>query len=103
MARVRWLRAAIEDVDAIAAYIARDSPAYAAGMVRRFLAVARDLERFPEMGRTVPEWEDESVREVIIGNYRLIYLLRDDDIHILAVIHGARMLPDDTRERRDET
>jgi plasmid stabilization system protein ParE len=50
--------------------------------------------------RIVPELEDPRFREVIYGNYRIVYRIigTDDDIEILAVIHGARDLKRAFRE-----
>jgi len=45
-----------------------------------------------ERGRVVPELEEPAVRELIIGNYRLIYEIDGADVSILALIHGARDL-----------
>ena len=41
----------------------------------------------------VPEYESENVREVIEGSYRIIYLIKLDQIDIVAVVHSARVLP----------
>ena len=98
MAQVVWLPAALDDLDGIADYIAADSPRYAAAVVERFKAASRDLARFPRIGPRVREWDDDSYRQRIIYSYRLIYRLRDDRVEILAVIHGARLLPDDLRD-----
>ena len=99
MAQVVWLSAALDDLDAIAEYISADSPRYAAAVVERFKSASRDLLRFPRMGPVVPEWNDESYRQRIIYSYRLIYRIRQDRVEILAVIHGARLLPEDLRNR----
>ena len=71
--QVVWSRRALADVQAIAAYIASDSPAYARSVVRRMVTLARTLERFPHSGRKVPEFDDESLRELIAYSYRIIY------------------------------
>ncbi|MBX9657643.1 MAG: type II toxin-antitoxin system RelE/ParE family toxin [Nitrospiraceae bacterium] len=47
---------------------------------------------FPQSGRIVPEVNDPAVREVIHGNYRIVYRLIHDQIHILTVHHTARLL-----------
>jgi plasmid stabilization system protein ParE len=64
-------------------------------MVRRFRAEARRLARYPESGRTVPEYDDPRYREIIVGSYRLIYryLPELNLVRILAVVHGSRRLP----------
>jgi toxin ParE1/3/4 len=48
--RVVWLRAAEQDLDAIADYIADDSPAYASAVVQKMLAAAANLAEFPLIG-----------------------------------------------------
>lgn len=58
------------------------------------MAAGDDLERFPRIGRRVPEWDHDSIRERIVGNYRLIYRINDEKILIIAVVHGARLLDD---------
>ena len=50
------------------------------------------LADFPESGRIVPEMNDPNFREIIPGNYRLIYRLRSGDVQIITVHHGAREL-----------
>jgi toxin ParE1/3/4 len=72
MAEVVWLSAALDDLDAIADYIAADSPRYAAVVVERFKSATRDLGRFPRMGPRVREWDDDTYRQRIIYSYRLI-------------------------------
>jgi len=41
-------------------------------------------------GRVVPEVGDDTVREVIHGNYRMVYRVRSDLVEIVTVFHGAR-------------
>ena len=87
-----WSPRALDDVDAIAAYIAEDSEAYAASVVRLILDKARRLSEFPHIGRIVPEFGDESIREVFAYSYRIIYQIYDDEVTIAAVIHGRRLM-----------
>lgn len=65
------------------------------------LACAMDLTQLPYSWNCVAEWNDESVRERIVYSYRLIYRIKEKDkiIEVLAVIHGARLLPDGIRFR----
>ena len=44
------------------------------------------------MGRIVPEFGIENIREIIVGSYRVIYRIRDEDVQILTVHHGAQLL-----------
>jgi plasmid stabilization system protein ParE len=48
---------------------------------------------FQNAGRTVPELSDDAVRELLIKSYRLIYEIREDEVIILAFLHGARRFP----------
>ena len=55
-ARVGWSQRALRDVEAIAEYIAEDSPVYAAVVVRNIIAQTKMLSQFPRCGRKVPEF-----------------------------------------------
>ena len=92
MARLRWTPQAIEDIEAICAYIERDSPVYARIFASRTVDRISSLESFPKAGRIVPESDREDVREIIDGNYRIIYRLLHDEVQILTVHHSARLL-----------
>ena len=89
---VVWSPTAVEDVEAIASYIAADSEAYAASVVRVILTKARNLAEFPFRGRVVPEFDDENVREVFAFSYRIIYEISGTKVTIATVMHGSRML-----------
>jgi toxin ParE1/3/4 len=88
-----WTEIAWSDLEQVAEYIAHDSPYYAAALVRKARDAARSLSEFPNRGRMVPEFGQSTVRETYVGRYRLIYAVRDDEVQILAFIHGARDLP----------
>jgi toxin ParE1/3/4 len=90
--RVVWSRRALQDLDAIAEYIAEDSPAYAAVVVKNIVQQTRLLSQFPRSGRKVPEFDDESIRELLAYSYRIIYRFQENEVLIAAVIHGKRIL-----------
>jgi toxin ParE1/3/4 len=90
--RVVWSPRAIADVQAIASYIASDSPSYANAIVRRIVHAHQTLSEFPLSGRKVPEFDDASVRELIAYSYRIIYLVQPTEVPVAAVIHVKRML-----------
>ncbi len=92
MAQVKWTPQALDDLDAICLFIARDAPQYAYVFADRLFRAAERLEEFPSSGRIVPEFGMEDLREIIIGSYRLIYRLHDGEVQILTVHHGARLL-----------
>jgi addiction module RelE/StbE family toxin len=87
--KVHWTETAQAHLDAIHAYIAQDSPAYAKHMVDRLTRRSQQIAKFPLSGRRVPEYDVEPIREVIEGSYRIIYYIKSDQIAVLAVIHGA--------------
>jgi addiction module RelE/StbE family toxin len=92
VATVRWTLGAREDLREIIEYISQDSTAYAAAMAGRLVAAVERLERHPQLGRVVPEYEDETIRELIVGSYRLVYRVRGRRIGIVAVVHASRDL-----------
>ena len=91
MTQVLWAPQAIQDVEAIRAHVARDSTHYADLVVERIVEAVERLKDNPRSGRVVPEFGDESIREVIHGNYRIVYRLRPDLVEIATVFHGARL------------
>lgn len=90
--RVAWSRRALQDLEAIAEYIAADSPTYAGIVAKKVVNEVKTLARFPRAGRKVPEFDDENIRELIVHSYRIIYRLQEDEVVIAAVIHGKRIL-----------
>lgn len=104
--RVIWTEPALDDLDASAEFIARDSPRYAAAFVRRIRDASRTLTSMAERGRRVPEIRDEALRELLVGSHRLIYEVAGADVYILALVHGARDLEglweSEPRSRSDE-
>jgi toxin ParE1/3/4 len=90
--RVVWSSRALADVESIAAYIASDSPAYAKIVVKKIVKLTRQLARFPQSGREVPEFQDSSIRELLAYSYRIIYKVETEQIIIASVIHGKRDL-----------
>ncbi len=90
--QVVWSSKALEDVEGIAEYISRDSASYAGVIVEKILDATRNLSNFPFLGRIVPEFKEDSIREVFVYSYRIIYQVQDEIVTIAAVIHGKRLL-----------
>ena len=89
---LKWSEEALEDIESIATYIEKDSPAYAKSVVSKFFEKAEILQEFSELGKRVPEFNDTTIREIFVYSYRLIYKLNEQDILFVAVIHGKRLL-----------
>jgi plasmid stabilization system protein ParE len=96
---VVWSPEALDDVEDIAGYIARDSVFYAAAVVEKMLAAASGLGQFPQSGRIVPELNQPDIRERFVYSYRLIYRIEPARILVTAVIHGRRLLDDAATSR----
>ena len=92
--KVCWTDNSIGHLLGIYEYIARNSPVYAKRVVDRITRRSEQIAEFPLSGRKVPEYKTEDIREIIEKPYRIIYRIKSDQIDILAVIHGAKLLPE---------
>ncbi|KGP76756.1 plasmid stabilization protein [Desulfosporosinus sp. Tol-M] len=90
--RIEWSESAVLDLEGIKEFIERDSEYYAIEFTGRIIEMVEKLSNFSNLGRKVPEVEDEKIREIVFYNYRLIYKLSDESILVLAIIHAARDL-----------
>ena len=90
--RVVWSPKAVEDVEAIAGYIARDSPSYAAAVIEKVIAITSGLAANAKHGRLIPEIEESTIIEQFAYSYRLIYRIQDETVTVAAMIHGKRLL-----------
>lgn len=93
MVKVVWTQRALNDLEDIGDYIAKDSIKYAKLTLEKLIDTAYLIASNPLFGRIVPESNDKSIREIIKGNYRLIYQIRNKNfVFILTVFHSARLL-----------
>ncbi|MEK7763007.1 MAG: type II toxin-antitoxin system RelE/ParE family toxin [Nitrospirota bacterium] len=92
MAQVRWSLTAGSDLQDIEDFIARDSVLHAITFVDRVVESAETLLKTPRIGRIVPEFSRPDLREVLFREYRIVYLVQDNEILILRVVHGSRDL-----------
>ena len=92
MAQVKWTPDASGDLAKIHQDIARDAPAAAPAFILRLLDSVARLHHFPGSGRVGAEFGTESLRQNIVGSYRIVYRLRGDEVEIVRVRHGARLL-----------
>ena len=84
-----WSQSAVQDMKNIEDYIAQDSQKYAKIVRKEVLRAVKDLVKFPNKGRAVPEDKDEYFREILVRNYRVMYEIISDAILISAVFHVA--------------
>jgi len=87
----------LSDLINIADFIAKDSVKYAKITVSRIRNATQQLKTHPLSGRKVPETDAENIRELILGNYRIIYaVVSEKQVDILTVHHSAKRLDIDS-------
>jgi len=94
--KIIWSCQARDDLRDIVTFIAEKNHSVAEAFGFRLMAKVDLLAQFPEMGRMVPEEQDENVREIILPPYRIIYrvLAEGRVVAIARVWHGARGEPE---------
>lgn len=92
MASLVWSREAEENLSAIYAYISLDNPAVASRVVDDLVEATKRLASFPLSGRLVEELKEREVREIVATPYRIAYKVSGDQVAILRVWHGKRLL-----------
>ncbi len=80
-----WSPLATEQTRDIATYIALDKPSVAVSWVNEVFESVERLKDFPQSGRVVSEIKRSDIREIVLGNYRVIYKVRQNDILVLIV------------------
>lgn len=93
MVKLIWTDQAINDLNDIGDYIAENFEKYAKLTIEKLFEKTNLLKTFPQAGRIVPEKNEENIRELIEGNYRIIYeIVSPNQINILTIYHSARNL-----------
>ena len=94
--KIIWSLQARDDLRDIVAFIAADNPAAAENFGFRLMSKVDALANFPQLGRVVPEENDENIREIIFRPYRIIYqvLPAQRVVAIARIWHGARGEPE---------
>lgn len=93
MVQIIWTQRARNDLKQISEFISRDSLIYARNQIDKLFRRTEVLKQLPLVGKVVAEINDRSIREIVEGNYRIIYRIHSTSkIYILTVHHGARIL-----------
>lgn len=92
MVEVIWTEPALQELDAIAEYIALDNPAAASNLVKDIFDKTGRLENFPQSGRIAPELPDSVYRELVIPPCRIFYRQEQQQVFILYVMREERQL-----------
>jgi len=93
--KIIWSPLAIDRASEIAEYIAQDKPSAPEKWINTVFSKVEQLKSSPEIGRVVPEIRNDQFRELIYGNYRIIYHIEKTQISILTIRHGKQILPID--------
>jgi toxin ParE1/3/4 len=93
--KIIWSPLAVDRVSEIAGYIAQDNPVAAESWITTVFTKVEDLKAFPESGCVVPETDNKAIRELIYGNYRIVYRIEEKRLSVLTVRHGKQLLPVD--------
>lgn len=93
MVEIIWTDKAIQDLNEIGEYTFRDSPKYAELTVSSLFEAPAILIQHPNAGKMVPEFSSQSIREIICGNYRIVYkIVNYERIDILTVHNCSRLI-----------
>jgi addiction module RelE/StbE family toxin len=87
MARLIWTRHALEDLERLLEYIAKDAPVAACRFAEKIIDRVEMLETHPLLGGWLPEDDRSIYRQLIHGNYPIIYRLESDVVYLVAVHH----------------
>jgi plasmid stabilization system protein ParE len=93
--KIIWSPLAIDRASEIAEYISLDNPTAAIRWIDDVFEKVLILNSSPQIGRTVPEIKQKEIREIIFGNYRIIYRIEKLNVSILTVRHTKQILPID--------
>jgi plasmid stabilization system protein ParE len=90
--RVLFQPTAAAELDEAARWIARDSPGRAARWLKGAQRAVRGLARFPRRCPLARENEafTQEIRQLLYGEYRILFAVIEDQVHVLHVQHGAR-------------
>jgi plasmid stabilization system protein ParE len=92
MAEVVWTEPALQQLDAVAEYIALDNPAAASDLVNAVLDNVERLNEFPQSGRLPPELPNSVYREVVVPPCRVFYREEGARVLVLYVMREEQQL-----------
>jgi toxin ParE1/3/4 len=95
MVQIIWSKLAREDIKSIKEYISKDSEVYAKNTILKIKKKVDLLIQNPNLGRDIPEVNNPIYREIIEGNYRIMFKKVGFEIQILTIFHGARAFQKD--------
>lgn len=80
------------DLEEVESYVSQSSPKIGREFVNKIFKKIEMLYDHPRVGRKVPEFENDRIRELLQGKYRIVYrIVSDELIEVLRIIHGSRL------------
>ena len=92
MVKAIWTDLAIGDLKSIHKHIARDSKFYSDRFINKIITQVNQLETLPNFGRIIPEFASDKIRELIEGDYRIVYRVHTDHVGMVPVHNSAEPL-----------
>ncbi len=93
MVQIIWSEKSKNDLKQIYEYIAKNSPFYAKRTIDKLRLRTKILRNNIRSGKIVPEFNIEILRELIEGNFRIIYQIANETmVEIVTIFHASRDL-----------
>jgi toxin ParE1/3/4 len=92
VARLIWTNQALDDFEALLEYISRDAPMAARRFGQKLFDKVGLLQSNPLLGSVIREDDSQTYREILQGNYRLIYRVDGEVVYLVTIHHAARLL-----------
>jgi toxin ParE1/3/4 len=90
--RIELSRCISQDLEAIADYVAQDSPQQALKLIRRIRLKLRQIEKNPQLYQLRPDI-GEGARAAVVGRYVILFRVVGDAVRVERVVFGGRDLP----------
>src|SRR5687768_13646945 len=91
--KVSLSETAYTDLESIEAYISQDSPTIARNFISLIFDRIERLVKYAESGKVVREFNNDSIRELLLKKYRIIYqIISEEEVVVLRIVHSSRLL-----------
>jgi addiction module RelE/StbE family toxin len=90
--KLKWSPLAADKLAIFVKYISKDNPEAGRNFANTIFKSIEKLKKFPKSGRVVPELDKSKYREILVGNYRVIYSIDNNVIQILTIRHQKQLL-----------
>ncbi len=90
--KVIWTEQAAERLREIETFVACDDPGAAERLIDKLINRGDALTDHPDRGRRLPELPESGLRELLVGNYRIVYRRTPKTVEVLTVLEGHRLL-----------